>query len=229
MIPEYCRIYSVDGVDEEEGFMSTYFKGAIKHGGEPYYCPIGWLRWAVDIGLTGEEFEDKYDDWPVAYHGTHPKFSLKILKKGFHHSEKYKCHLPRSDRKARAVYFSPSIEYAAHERYARVYQVKNLYAQTVLQVRIKPSLITIKGPGTLDGAFSNNPTVDPNFSSTELEWVIRWDKKTNIKAEDGIIVYGFMMRFTEQHPKTLPKNAWWSASEKNTGESQLSFLQSKTI
>ena len=206
---EYCRIYSINRTDEEEGFISTSFSTPIYYSGEPYYCPNGWRRWSVDLGLTGEKFETLYGEWPVAYHGTHPSSSLKIFKHGFKRSEKCHCHLKP---KEYGIYFSPSIEYAAHPRYADIYQAQGYFIQTVLQVRIKPSLITCKGHGTIPGTYPKDEQIDPNFSNYALEWVVKWNSTSNLTIADGIVVYSFMMRILKEHPGHLPQNKWWQAS-----------------
>lgn len=32
--------------------MSTYFNKPLIYNGEPYFCPDGWLRCSLDVGLT---------------------------------------------------------------------------------------------------------------------------------------------------------------------------------
>jgi hypothetical protein len=206
-LPEFCRIYSKNGVEQAEGFIPTHFEGSINHGGEPYYCPNGWRRWAVNIGLTAEQFTNKYDDWAVAYHGTHPENSLDVLRNGFRAFEG--CFLGTNET---GIYLSPSIEYCGHPRYATIYSANGCFVQTVLQVRINPKLISIRGPGTLPGAFANDSQIDPNMPNSMLEWVVRWPEDEYMDASDGLVVYGFMMRITDKHPGQLSKNKWWHAS-----------------
>ena len=55
--------------------------------------------------------------------------------------------------------------------------------------------------------------MDSNFKdNNELEWVFLWEKKTKIRADDGIVVYGVMARITETDPQFLPENQWWEES-----------------
>lgn len=207
MNPAYNRIYSIDAVDKAEGFKSTHFSGSLDRGGEPYFCPNGWRRYSIDVGLTGPQFEAKYRNWHVAYHGTEGHIAMAILLNGIRASGQG-CFIVAGQG---AVYLSPSIEYSSHPRYAGVWQIKDKYVQMVLQVRVDRNLVFEKRQGTLSGAQPNDPPMDSNFrNNKELEWVIKWPPGTSISSADGVLVYGIMLRVTDQHPKTLPQNAWWA-------------------
>jgi len=207
MNPRFNRIYSVS-FQETEGFISTFFAKNIDRGGEPYFCPTGWRRYAIYVGITDEEFELSYRNWPVAYHGTKGHLATAILLTGLQASGQG-CFLPR-DGSVGAVYLSPSIEYCGHPRYAGVWKIKDKYVQMVLQVRVENKLIFEKCRGTLSGASHVDAPMDPNFNDNmELEWIIRWPPKKYVTSNDGIIVYGLMMRVTDVHPSSLPSNKWW--------------------
>ncbi|CAF1517100.1 unnamed protein product [Rotaria sp. Silwood1] len=213
MNPTFNRIYSVEEKDVAEGFRPTWFFPALMRGEEPYYCPVGWRRFSIDVGKDRNQFENDYRHWPCAYHGSEGHRAMSILLKGLQACNVNDgCYLKPNQG---AVYLSPSIEYCGHPRYARVWKVKSKYVQMVLQVRIDPELLFDKRPGTLPGANEHiRERIDPNFSNNELEWVIHWPPKTMISKLNGILVYGVMLRVTDQHPGSLDQNKWWSESRK---------------
>ena len=206
---KFNRIYSVDGVDQARDFTPTYYKEPVMYGGEPYYCPNGWRRFSLDVGLTGEQFDQKYKDWPVAFHGTSNRAAKDIIMNGFQACNNQACFIDASEK---AVFLTPSIKYAGHPRYAKVQVFNRFYVQIVLQVRVKNTGI-MKKPGTVENTFSENDCLDSNFKdNNELEWVFLWKKDRKICAADGIIVYGVMARITETNPRHLPDNQWWEES-----------------
>ena len=110
----------------------------------------------------------------MAYHGTKSKFVTSTLTQGLRSStptaEKVCCYLEYLGAAA-ALYLSPSIEYAAHPRYAEPIRWGAQWAQVVLQVRVNPRILCSKMSGTLPGALSNDPQLDSHFSNEELEWI----------------------------------------------------------
>ena len=38
----------------------------LERGNEPYHCPKGWRCYGVFV----EDFDERFGDWTVAYHGT---------------------------------------------------------------------------------------------------------------------------------------------------------------
>ena len=211
MNPHYFRIYSIRAVDQADGFMSTYFSEFEDRGGEPYFCPNGWRRFSVDVG---EMSDAMYENWPVAYHGTKKEFAQQILMSSIKSSGKCR-NLPEG---GGAVFLSPSIEYSGHPYYAGVWKTdklfrKNKYIQLVLQVRVKKCRIFDKIEGTLPGARSFDPPFDPNFAhNREMEWIIKWPPGKLMNGQDGLLVYGVMLRVTDEHPCKLPQNKWWKKS-----------------
>ena len=215
MNPTFNRIYSFETRDTANGFISTWFTGFLDRGGEPYYCPNGWRRYAIDVGMNGTEFEKVYGKWHVAYHGTQGNLAVAILSSGIKASGEG-CFLNEKGKVRGAVYLSPSIEYCGHPRYARVWNLKSKYVQMVLQVRVRPTLLSEKRQGTIPGAFPKDKAIDPNFkSNTEQEWIIRWPPHELITRTNGILVYGLMFRVTDDHPGKLPQNEWWQTSRPN--------------
>ena len=205
----FNRIYSVGGVDQARGFNPTHYTKPLNYGGEPYYCPNGWRRYSLDVGLTSEEFDAQYKDWPVAFHGTSSKAANDIIINGFLASNLQACFIKASDK---AVFLTPSIKYAGHPRYAKVEKVDRLYVQVVLQVRVNKNMIT-KNPGTVEGTFPESDLIDSNFEdNNELEWVFLWNNVRKIRAFDGIVIYGIMARITDSNPRHLSENDWWEES-----------------
>ena len=203
------RIYSENAVDRARDFVPTFYTEPLMHGEEPYHCPSGWRRYSLYIGLTEVEFQQKYDSWPVVYHGTSSTAAADIIVNGFQACNNKACFIEESEK---AVFLTPSIKYAGHPRYARVEKVGKLYVQLVLQVRVNKSRVK-NNPGTVEKTFSKDDCVDSNFKdNNELEWVFLWNKKTKIRADDGIVVYGVMARITETDPQFLPENQWWEES-----------------
>ena len=167
--PDFHRIYG-HGLSAS-GFKSTVYD-FLDYSGEKYFCPDGWRRVSLDVAKSAAAFDRKYDGWHVAYHGTMHKLAAPILVNGF---------IPKPGAYSEGkdvVYFSPSIEYTGHPRYAKVYDFPNKsgakqHMQMVLQVRINPKNIWKKIGGTLPGAFDpenphyeearDNPPADPNF------------------------------------------------------------------
>ena len=75
---------------------------------------------------------------------------------------------------------------------------------------MNPDLLSGKNPGTLPGAFAPDPPADKNFTNKEIEWLVKKPPGTFLKAEDGVVAYGLMLRVSEEHPQELPQNAWWN-------------------
>ena len=129
---KYNLIYSKDGSEKAPGFTPCRDFVELR-GNKPYYAPIGWRRWAIDLGLNGKQFQKKYGDWPVLYHGTKKTAVHKILTDGF---------LPSAGKISDAfltkdeegVYLSPSIEYSGNPRYAKPFQQGHQWVQVELQV-----------------------------------------------------------------------------------------------
>ena len=80
-------------------------------GGEPY--PNGKRRYSLDVGLTSEQFERKYKDWPVAFNGTSSSAANDIIMNGFKAANNQACFVDASEK---AVFLTPSIKYAGHPR-----------------------------------------------------------------------------------------------------------------
>ncbi|CAF5149723.1 unnamed protein product, partial [Rotaria sp. Silwood1] len=58
----------------------TYWEGAlndgIDRGNQPYYCPVGWKRYALYVT---DHFPEKFKGWCKCYHGTKFSYGLSIL------------------------------------------------------------------------------------------------------------------------------------------------------
>jgi hypothetical protein len=69
----------------------------------------------LDVGLSNENFQKKYYDWPVSYHGTSSEAIFAIISNGFKSNSG--CWIGKNEK---AVYLTPSIVYASHPRYAKI-------------------------------------------------------------------------------------------------------------
>ena len=65
--PSFNRIYSEGEVDRARGFQPTYFPGHLLRGGYKYFCPNGWRRYALDVGIDTREFDKAHDSWRVCF------------------------------------------------------------------------------------------------------------------------------------------------------------------
>ena len=202
--------------DREYGEGATNWKGPMDdshdRGDAPYMCPKGWKRYSVRV----PNFDDHWAGSNIVYHGTASKYTLPILSTGF--MGVHGCH----DGGGLVSYFSPSIVYASHGRYAKVWpRIKpdgsREYVQMVMQCRVKPDAIKTKAHETL----SAQCTIDPDFEdyggNDKLEWLVDATVDAvaagadKAAAADGkrfvdkgkVLIYGLMIRVTDIHPKDI--------------------------
>lgn len=218
--PKFNRIYLFNNekayleTNEEpeiEKFLKTRFT-VLYYSNYPYYCPEGWRRYSLEIN----DFDKKYKDWPVAYHGTSSKNLIDILCEGFRISRRRPCF-------GDGIYFSPSIEYCGHWRYAepKKSKTRKFYLQAVFQCRLRPGSFSVnretmilddkKIKKSQDPNIDKDKIIDPKFKNTELEWVISSEKINELKKEnkESFVIYGLMLRVTKENPKNLEINKWW--------------------
>ena len=204
--PQWNRIYGVG---------HTFWVGALHdgrdRGPQPYYCPVGWKRYAFYVS---ENYDEKFKGWPVCYHGTKFAFGLSILLSGLK---------PATNAALGAgIYASPSIIYSSHPRYSEIREIKSSeqntffqggkYVQFMLQCRVDPKCIRTIGPQTLA---AGNTIIDSNVNNTIIEWVIDTQGKTIVDFNDTdttIVCTGILIRVTDTHPGLLPESQWWFTS-----------------
>jgi len=214
LYPAYNRHYGRSLLPEEHSFDLSSFKPTyfdwLPRGSHRYYCPNGWLRYSLRVEKSSQEFDKKYEHWPVAYHGTSSLALIHILKTGFKMSDAKGCCAH-----GKGAYFSPSIEYSAHNRYAKVMTIKNrrneqFYLQAIFQCRLNPTSF-IERKETLLKSGEKSFRIDPNYSNEKIEWLLTDSLYRNLeeKKEDALVIYGIMVRITKQHPRELPQSAWW--------------------
>ncbi|CAF3071504.1 unnamed protein product [Rotaria sp. Silwood2] len=193
----------------------TYWKGAlnddIDRGNQPYYCPVGWKRYALYVT---DKFREKFTGWCKCYHGTKFSYGLSILL----------CGLKPADlaQHGSGIYATPSIIYACHPRYSEIKRIetpeqKNVfksgeYIQFVLECRVHPTNIKKIAEETLNAGGS---TIDSNISNNDIEWVIDDQTKEIVDFNDpdtSIICTGLMIRVTDNHPGLLSESDWWLKS-----------------
>jgi len=175
-----------------ENISECYWRGT-----EPYYTPTGWNR----IGLKVENFEEKYESWNVAYHGTSFDARFGIAALGLLLPGKIttdgRIILVRtgqigSTKDSPSIYCSPSIHYAS--AFAELKPtIEDKYIQIAFQVRVEPtSYRTIQN--TLGNQkWPENLPFDPKWPQDSIAWLV--SDATKIK------VYGLLYRDTTvEHP-----------------------------
>jgi hypothetical protein len=219
MEPRYNKVYTRDrtlakaAANCERVFWSGGLHDGKHRGGRPYFCPSGWLRYNIKLeGInSSEEFDAKFHDWPVAYHGTQSRYAASILRSGLKSGSG--CFLQGDEE---GVYVSPSIAYSAHPRYAKPWwnAEKQEWVQMILQVRINPAFTRFDLRETL--AVGDKAKVDPNIPNKRMEWIVM-APNTGVggamlgKINDRVICYGIMLR-TAKDPRTLAQSRFWSSS-----------------
>ena len=168
------------------------------------------MRFGVKVAENEKEFDKKWGNWYVAYHGTQGEFAASILSSGLRVSIP-ECYYEQGRPR---VYLSPSIEYCAHPRYARPWKKikkngKPFWYQLVFQCRVNPKSVQMIEPETLIADDNKQIiSIDPNFSNTELTWIISVKEGIHYLDQD-IILYGIMMRISNVDPKNLLQSVWW--------------------
>ncbi|CAF3008535.1 unnamed protein product [Rotaria sp. Silwood2] len=210
MDPRWNKKYAWSNNNPDEG---QYWPNPINQGGKPYYCPSGWIRFGVKVAEDNKEFDARWGDWYVAYHGTRNEYASNILTSGLRVSTAgcfYGDEVPR-------VYVSPSIEYCGHPRYALPWkQVKKngetRWYQLVFQCRVNPASVDkISSETLIPKEHKQTVTIDPNFDNGELEWIILGKHDEQFIKQD-IICYGLMMRVSYVDPINLTPCTWWKHS-----------------
>ena len=159
----------------------------------------------MKVTNSKEEFEKKFKDWRIVYHGTGPEIANLILNSGFKANFK------------NDVYFSPSIEYCSIPRYSKIWkrELDGKYIQLILQCRLNPKSISrTRSETMLKSEFQKEIQIDPNFKNDELELVIRPNAGDNVvHFEDyKVICTAIMLRITDKDPIELDCNQWWKKS-----------------
>ena len=196
-ISEVCAQLKVDPErmnprgNKSYGVGGTNWQGDLvdgrNRGGLPYYCPEGWQRFSLNV-CRDDEFDWWFDGWGYLYHGTKGKHVGSILTAGLRGSEGL-CFCGKDES---AVYFSPSIEYSGHPRYACVeYNPETrCWIQIVLQCRVNPRCIWKRGRETLKCA-DFNLQIDRNHSNDDMEYLFKpnyTDPETGFKYLKGAVV-----------------------------------------
>ena len=209
--PAFNRVYGRCAA--EPGFISTSFS-PLNYGGELYVCPDGWCRVSLHVADSARLFDKHYHGWHVAYHGTSHLLAPTVLANGLAPSQAG-CF----SRGQPAYYFSPSIRYVSHPRYAKVYRHRDRYYQMVFQCRVNPARIWKKKSGTLPGSFIADPPIDPSRTNKELEWLVRplpEQPAGGLAGSDLFVIYGIMVRSYCSVEDALadPTNGWWCEDTK---------------
>ena len=104
------------------------------------------------------------------------------------------------------VYFTPSIIYASHSRYANPIKMSTnaeyfpgKWVQVVLNLRLKPNSFK-KHRQTLG---CENVKIDLNYNNNELEWLV------SLNSGEAILC-GYMFRISDTDPLNLQSSHWWT-------------------
>lgn len=200
MDPKWNKIYRWPSDNDDK---ADYWSGSIDRGGQSYFCPSGWRRFRIKVADNEHEFDKRWGNWHIAYHGTNSEYATDILTSGLRVSTPgcfYRNEMPR-------VYLSPSIEYCAHPRYAQPWMKigrdgTTRWYQLVLQCRVNPKSISKKCTETLLRKEMKHVKIDPNFDNNQIEWIL--EAKTDVHYMNvDIICYGLMLRISDVAPKNL--------------------------
>eukprot|EP01083_Nonionella_stella_P067529 178681_1 len=205
MNPKWNRVYGPGQVE---------WSGSLNNDKtEPYYCPRGWTKYTCHVEDTSEQFDKKYETWPVAYHGT--KFSLAMmisfsrLRAGGHSGT---AKASGVDCFGTGFYFSPSITYAAHPLYAHPKKMSSdavkyagKWVQVVLNCRIKPGFWSTHRATIGD----RSQPIDPNYDNKKLEWLVHAPQGTYLD-ESKVVFCGYMIRTSDCDPRQLATSKWWN-------------------
>jgi len=177
LLPRFTRIYSLQPACYGD------------RGGVPYFKPVGWRRFAIDIGNFSE-----YKAWPIAYHGTKSKNACSILLgSGLRcPSESEVAHGSAGAKRLlgqdTAIYVSPALGVAAHPVYSPLHCTgTDTWAQMVLQCRVKPGSYVVQDNTLAEKHWPKHIPMDLNYPDNHgVEWLLR----------DGadVIVYGVLIR-----------------------------------
>eukprot|EP01006_Ploeotia_vitrea_P050612 TRINITY_DN67478_c3_g12_i1.p1 TRINITY_DN67478_c3_g12~~TRINITY_DN67478_c3_g12_i1.p1 ORF type:complete len:319 (+),score=6.55 TRINITY_DN67478_c3_g12_i1:66-1022(+) len=195
--PQYDRNYVSPGgpMCHNQDTMHTSWEGSLtKPPAPPYFCPVGFYRFSLRVPRTS------FAGTRIMYHGTAGHNVHRIVQGGF------KPHL--CQHKVTATYFTPSIIYAAHPRYAKVYRTQQgNWLQIVLECRVAlPKLTAFKGETM---AVGNSGLIDDDFGDNNgMEFLFKSPDK--ITANSGVVVTGIMARLVAQDPCSLPSSWWWT-------------------
>lgn len=168
---------------------------------------------ARDVGLSPPDFEAKYKNWPVAYHGTSVENVFSILGRGLRGGIVDITHISSEETcQGICAYLTPSIEYAAHYRYAKPEKIKDTYMQAVLKFRVNPKQTPYYKKQRTIKPYAQASDSSTIYNDAELEWLIKikpWILDNESMRDECFIISAIMLRVSKQHPKNLTQNSWW--------------------
>eukprot|EP01103_Thecamoeba_quadrilineata_P008097 TRINITY_DN17881_c0_g1_i1.p1 TRINITY_DN17881_c0_g1~~TRINITY_DN17881_c0_g1_i1.p1 ORF type:complete len:612 (-),score=116.74 TRINITY_DN17881_c0_g1_i1:65-1711(-) len=191
-----------------KGPGGTYWESDLidktNRGGIPYFCPLGWKRYAIQV----PDFDKKYEGFAIVYHGSTGKNAASILNTGL--KVDARCHsnyIPVAS-------FTPSIVYAAHPLFSRPWRRDGKYVQMIFQCRVRPEQVIKKESETLlNQDAKSKKKIDPNFKTNrELQWLVkpRGGNQGLVQWGADVVCYGIMIRVCDRDPKLLPESDWWA-------------------
>lgn len=211
--PRMNRGFMKSGFKNNTDYMHSYWEGRLDRSNSqiPYFCPRQWTRLGIKVP---ESVLPWIDSAAVMYHGTKPQTIPKILAQGFKTKTCIEAH-------GHGAYFSPSIVYSQHPRYATPAYSKALIhdsgtpgcdvIQLVLEVRLKSyTKPHVKGETMY---VEGKHHIDPNFPSdnSNMEYIFQ-SKKPFVGPADGVVVTGIMVHYWNLGLLAVAEiygNEWW--------------------
>jgi hypothetical protein len=132
-------------------YLGSWHNSLVR-GEETYIIPRGWCRFGLHLPPLFLEYNEMWDTWPIAYHGTTPAnaFSIvkhgQLLKNGDTTMDGIRLTTRASSSTKQNKYFvSPHICYASHPWYSQInkfryFRGRQQYGQVVLAMWIRPGV-----------------------------------------------------------------------------------------
>lgn len=178
---------------------------------EKYIIPRGWCRFGLHTPSLLADYNNIWENWANAFHGTTPNYARSIIEhgqlliNGDITLEGTNIVTRASTDKSQAHYFlSPHICYASHPWYSQITKFKvvggrQLYSQVVLMMKVRPGTYA-KQAETEGGAkrIFDDYSVIPE---REIEW--------HSARRGSVVPYGVLFRiFGDSQKREIERLAW---------------------
>jgi len=190
---------------------SSRWPDTLTVANELYIIPRGWCRFGLYVPSLLANYNNIWDNWANAYHGTTPNNAISIIEHGQllingdvtigGTTVRTRASVdPSQDR----YFVSPHICYASHPWYAQITPFKvvggrQLYSQVVLMMKVRPGTY-LKQAETEGGAkriFDDYSVIPEN----EIEWYST--------RRGSVVPYGVLFRiFGDSQKREIERLAW---------------------
>ena len=190
---------------------SARWPDTLSVANETYIIPRGWCRFGLHVPTLLAEYNNIWDNWANAFHGTTPGNALSIIEHGqllingdITISGSTVVTRASVDKSQDRYFVSPHICYASHPWYAaitkfRVVGGRQLYGQVVLMMKVRPGTYS-KQKETEGGAkrIFDDYTVIPE---NDIEWYST--------CRGSVVPYGVLFRiFDDTQKREIERLAW---------------------